>query len=379
MISKEHRKHARLARPALGRFGRNEWAFVGANCNHIQAVARQVITALSTQYHCAYLDADHTVAEVNPVLPGMLAAGAILEYTDAIHSHQLRMNAPLGSHQFRSLFNESDVILVNGNHHEAERQVVIIDPVKENSLRKRLAQLTDVRLILLADGVEKPFDFIENSLPEAAAIPRLRLSDTAGIIAFFTKEMQAQTPLVNGLVLAGGQSLRMGRDKGAITWHGKPQREYMADMLSGLCHEVFLACRPDQVVESAYPSITDTFTDLGPFGALLSAFRQQPDRAWLVVACDLPLLDPATLAFLLENRQSRRIATAFKNAQDEMPEPLIAVWEPKSYAVLLSFLAQGYSCARKVLMNADALILAAPDPAALTNVNTPEDMRTLGI
>lgn len=60
-----------------------------------------------------------------------------------------------------------------------------------------------------------------------------------------------------------------------------------------------------------------------------------------------------------------------------MPEPLIAIWEPKSYAVLLAFLAQGFSCPRKVLLHSDTLILPAPYPVALTNVNTPEEAERL--
>ena len=375
MISTVHYKHPKLARPALGRFGRNEWAFVGTTCGNIQGLARQVIAALSNRYSCAYLDADHAATEKDSILPGMLSAGATIEYTDAIHSHQLRINTALGSPQFHQLFHANDVILVNGNHHEAAQQVVIIDPLKEHSLRKRLDQLTDVRLILLADGTEQVFDFVENSLPETSRIPRLRLSDTAGIIDFFEKEMRQRIPLVSGLVLAGGQSLRMGRDKGQINWHGKPQREYAADLLRGFCEEVFISCRAEQQLESNFPTLPDSFIELGPYGAILSAFRQQPDRAWLVVACDLPLLDHATLAFLQKNRQSRRVATAFQNPQNQMPEPLITIWEPKSYAVLLSFLAQGYSCPRKVLLNSDSLILNAPNPAALTNVNTKEEMQ----
>lgn len=372
----QHTKHTKLARPVFGRFGRNEWAFVGTNCGNIQRVAGQVIAALSDRYVCAYLDADHAGADAAPGLPGILAAGATFDYTDAIYSHQLRINAKLGIHQFRSIFNEADLVLVNGNHHEATAQVVIIDPAKENSLRKRLAQLTDVRLILLAEGVEQVFDFVENVLPEAATVPRLRLDDVDGIVHFFEKEILEKTPCVNGLVLAGGRSVRMGRDKGAIAWHGKPQREHLADLLKSLCDEVFISCRPGQEaeIESAYQTLPDTFSELGPYGAILSAFRQNPNCTWLVVACDLPLLDRDTLDFLLKNRQPRRVATVFESPFDQMPEPLIALWEPKSYAVLLSFLAQGYSCPRKVLLNSDALILQAPDPTALTNVNTPEEM-----
>lgn len=369
-----HTKHSKLARPSLGRFGRNEWAFAGTGCGNIQRLARQLISALSDRYQCAYLDADHTPGAG---LPEALAAGATTEYTDAIHSRRLQVNASWGSHQFRRIFNEADLILVNGNHHEAAAQVVIIDPAKKDSLHRRLAQLTNVRLILLADDETQVFDFVENILPEAAKIPRLRLDDLAGILRFFEMDMLKKIPAVNGLVLAGGHSVRMGRDKGAISWHGKPQREYLADVLKKLCVEVFISCRPGQEVGTNYPTLPDTFAELGPFGALLSAFRQAPDRAWLVVACDLPLLDHATLDFLLKNRQLRRTATAFESPFDQMPEPLITLWEPKSYAILLSFLAQGYSCPRKVLLHSDTLVLKAPDPAALTNVNTPEEAKSI--
>lgn len=368
-----HTKHSQLARPRLGRFGRNEWAFVGTSCGNIQRLAQQVVAALSERYRCAYLDADHAGADGDKGAPGMLFTGTTLEYTDMIHSHQLRLSTKLGSHQFRQLCNEIDLVLVNGNHHEAATQVVVIDPAKKNSLRKRLDQLTNVRLILLAGGVGEVFDFLENALPNLANIPRLRLDDHVGIVRFFENEMLRSTPPVNGLVLAGGRSIRMGHDKGGIDWHGKPQREHLADLLHTCCAEVFISCRPDQALGSAYGLLPDTFTELGPYGAILSAFRQQPDRAWLVTACDLPLLDRATLDFLLKNRQPQRVATAFQNPHDQMPEPLITIWEPKSYATLLAFLAQGYSCPRKVLLHSDALILSAPDPAALTNVNTPEE------
>ena len=368
----KHSKHPTLARPALGRFGRNEWAIVGTHCSAIRHLSGQLIAALNDRFRCAYVDADHSE---ETVLPGMLASGARAEYTDAIGSHRLQVHADWNQHQFRQVFNEADLILVNGNHHQAARQIVVIDPAKENSLRKRLAQLSDVRLILLADKAVPPFRFLAEAIPNWHDIPQLLLSDTTGILAFFEEAMQQSIPLLNGLVLAGGHSLRMGRDKGAMDWHGKPQREYVADLLAPLCAETFISCRAGQetALQSAYPALPDTFADLGPYGAILSAFRHAPDRAWLVVACDLPLLDAATLDFLLNNRRPLHTATAFESPFDQMPEPLITIWEPKSYAVLLSFLAQGYSCPRKVLLNSDAQILKAESPEKLTNVNTPEE------
>jgi molybdopterin-guanine dinucleotide biosynthesis protein A len=185
-------------------------------------------------------------------------------------------------------------------------------------------------------------------------------------------------PVLNGLVLAGGKSKRMGFDKGAVDWHGKEQRYYMADLLKDFCADVYISRSSiEQDIDTKYQALTDTYTGLGPYGAILSAFKEKPDNAWLVVACDLPLLNQDTLKYLVENRGTSAIATAFGNGYQGLPEPLITIWEPKSNEVLLSFLGEGISCPRKVLINSDAKLLQAPDVNALTNVNTPEDFEKI--
>ena len=198
-------------------------------------------------------------------------------------------------------------------------------------------------------------------------------------IGFFESNLKLSRPVLNGLVLAGGKSQRMGFDKGNVNWHGKPQRYYMADMLKSFCNEVFISVRPGQQseIDPQYAALEDTFTGLGPFGAILSAFREKPDNAWLVIACDLPLMDEATLRNLVAWRNSSSTATAYHSPVTDFPEPLIAIWEPKSYPILLSFLAQGYSCPRKVLINTEINLLNAPDADALSNVNTPEELEQI--
>ncbi len=183
---------------------------------------------------------------------------------------------------------------------------------------------------------------------------------------------------INGLVLAGGKSVRMGQDKGMMAWHGKPQRYFMADLLSTVCDKVFISCRQDQIndMEQGYETLTDSakYEGSGPTAAILSAFEKQPETAWLVVACDLPLLDSSSLEYLIANRNSDSIATTFESPHDGLPEPLITIWEPGSYTILKSKLAEGYKCPRKVLINNPSTILQPPYPAALTNTNTPEDV-----
>jgi len=252
--------------------------------------------------------------------------------------------------------------------------VVIIDLNKKSSLQKRVEQLKNVQLFLLADNVDDIFGFIKEAIPSWQQIPVYRMDETEKIIGFFAARLKEAQPVLNGLVLAGGKSLRMGFDKGSIAWHGKQQRYHMADMLKILCNEVLISRSTGQGNSDAgYPALNDTFTGLGPYGAILSAFREQPDCAWLVVACDMPLLDLSTLKYLVDRRDSSTIATTYHSDVTGFPEPLITIWEPKSYPVLLSFLAQGYSCPRKVLINSGPKVLSVPNAEALSNANTPED------
>jgi len=371
----KHQKHAKLTRPNLGEFGRNEWAIIGTPCGNIQQLSFRLIEVLQKKIKVSYVDADHKNEDEpigleveNPAL----ALGATMEYTDKISHHRFDLKSEMNAWQYRAMFNEQDLILVNGNHFKAKNQIVIIDPKKEKSLKKKLDRLTNVDLILMTGEEQSIYSFLKNHLKDWAHIPVLHFSQTEKIVEFILGNVLLQIPKLNGLVLAGGKSIRMGKDKGALDYHGKPQREFMADMLSPFCKKTYISVRSNQGVESEYELLEDTFVGLGPFGAIASAMRKNPNAAWLVVACDLPLLDEKTLQFLIENRNSSKVATAIYNPETGFPEPLITIWEPRSYQVLLHFLTQGNSCPRKVLINSEIELLKVEDVKVLLNVNDAE-------
>jgi len=228
----KHKKHAAITRPSFGKFSRNEWAIIGIPCIKIQHLAKQIISQLSQNWKLAYVDADHTSSDEEAKnggdLNSMLTYGAFLEYTDKITHHRFDSKGEMEQFQICPRFNEVDAVIVNGNHFKAKAQVVVIDSKKEDSLRRKLDQLTDVQLILLAEGMETPFKFLRNEIENIDSIPTFRLEDAASIISFFEEKMKAAQPKLNGLVLVGGKSQRMGKDKGLLDYHGQPQRLHMA-------------------------------------------------------------------------------------------------------------------------------------------------------
>ena len=185
---------------------------------------------------------------------------------------------------------------------------------------------------------------------------------------------------VFGLVLSGGQSTRMGRDKGAITYHDKPQRDYLYEMLEPLCQQTFLSIRSQQMTEihASRKTIMDTDRYKGPFNGIMSAHVQFPDVAWLVLACDLPLINTETIRRLLEARDPGKAATTLATKETGLPEPLAAIWESKGLREAARYLGQAQSsCPRKFLLNSEIELVFAEHDELLWNANSEEDYQAV--
>lgn len=358
-MSKEHQKHAKLARPADGEWGRVGIALMGAPCAIIEQLAAQVINCFSG-WNIGFVDATH-------VDEPQAAQSAAVHFTQTGDGAEIHMNKLPDRFSRRALFNDCDLVLVNGNHFMAQHQVILLHP--EKSLEKKLDKLTDVKLAIAASADTPVPEYLQAILE---GVPRITLDDTDGLADFFKETLSGSIPPLNGLVLAGGQSLRMGSDKGLLQYHAKPQRIHVFELLQPLCQDVFVSCNAAQAGGLHLPEIEDRFLGIGPVAGILSAFQSAPGAAWLTVATDLPHLSSATLEYLIAHRNPSKLATAFVGA-DGLPEPLITIWEPRAYPVLLQALGMGITCPRKMLMSCDIERLLPPAPEELRNVNLPAE------
>ena len=185
------------------------------------------------------------------------------------------------------------------------------------------------------------------------------------------------TDTIYGLVLAGGESRRMGRDKALLVRDGRSQLAHIAALLERITERVYVSSRQDQQDDperSRFENIVDGYEGIGPVAGILSAMDAHPHVDWLVVACDLPNIDEATLSFLIEKTEQKQPFTAFKSNYDGLPEPLCALYHCGSDAIIRRFVEDGIVCPRKILMRSDTLLLEQPNPVALDNINTPDDL-----
>jgi molybdopterin-guanine dinucleotide biosynthesis protein A len=183
---------------------------------------------------------------------------------------------------------------------------------------------------------------------------------------------------VFGLVLAGGKSRRMGRDKALLERNGQSQLAYMVELLNGSVDKVFVSTRPDQINDEErgqYEQIVDRYDDLGPVAGILSALHEYPEVDWLVVACDLPNIDEQTITHLLQQRGGEQPFTAYISSHDGLPEPLCALYHSGCTEIIERFVDEGVKCPRKILIRSETQLLEQVDPRSLDNVNTPDDLQ----
>jgi len=178
--------------------------------------------------------------------------------------------------------------------------------------------------------------------------------------------------ILNGLILSGGASSRMGEDKSQFNYLGKPQHDYLRDLLKPYCNDVFTS--RERTAKVSMTVIPDHFELEGPLNGILSAFHFDPEAAWITVPVDMPGIDKKAIEFLLSKRDPQKLATCFLNSEENSPEPLFTIWEPKAKPALFDFFNSGGTSPRKFLSDQDIHCLTPPHPSVLVNINTKSEL-----
>lgn len=271
----------------------------------------------------------------------------------------------------KEFFKDCDVVLVEGHKYSEHPKFLFLDN-EGMALQEYLeGKVTGVIGTIYSNEVRK-----------VDGLPTFHFDDIKGIVSYLEFRIKESTEkvLLHGLVLAGGKSSRMGQDKALLDYHGMPQAKYLLETLEILNVKSFVSCREEQLHRnglSGSPVIIDRFIDFGPLGGILSAMSQYPDKAWLVIACDLPFVNAKNIADLIFEYDPLKQATAYFNEERKQFEPLFTIYGPGMYSRMLHFLAEGIQCPQKVLFNSSVKRLRLETQSFLENANTPEDRQRI--
>lgn len=185
-----------------------------------------------------------------------------------------------------------------------------------------------------------------------------------------------------GVVLAGGGSRRLGRDKCRIEVGEEDLVTRTVRLLKNFCPDVRLVGRYASEHGLDIPSCRDEFPGIGPLGGILTALKRSGSKACLVLACDLPFLDRETLSVLIKERDlcgDNAVMTTFRQNETGYIESLVAVYEPAAFDLLYPGLERGeFKLSRLIPENCRHHIPYSREKnRVFFNVNHPEDLKYL--
>lgn len=146
-----------------------------------------------------------------------------------------------------------------------------------------------------------------------------------------------------GTVLCGGQSSRMGSDKGLMVNEARTWAQTAAEKLAALCIPVKISVNEKQyedyskVFTAANLITDDNRLDIrGPLLGVLSAHLQNPADDLFLLACDMPLMDPVLLKELYDRHAQYKNYDAYIFTNNSEPEPLCAIYTASGLQKILN-------------------------------------------
>jgi molybdenum cofactor guanylyltransferase len=184
------------------------------------------------------------------------------------------------------------------------------------------------------------------------------------------------------IILAGGRSTRLGRDKASEALLGRPMLQHVLDRVSPLVGEVVIVGAPGQTLPQIHTPLplrtaVDAYPGTGPLGGIYTGLVAARAERCLAVACDMPLLSPALLRELLARSAECDVVMPVL----AYPEPLHAIYARACVEPIRERLESGqlkitnFLGAVKVCYMREAEIRALdPDLRSFINTNTEEDL-----
>ena len=174
---------------------------------------------------------------------------------------------------------------------------------------------------------------------------------------------------VTGVILAGGESSRMGSDKALLTIDGVSFLERIRQTLSGVLGDVVISAR-DEIGYSVPGArvIGDVYKNCGPLAGIHAALLAIPTSRAFIVSCDLPLVTPEACLRMLTTEAPDDVVVARRESR---LQPLFGLYHKKILPELERSLRQNRFSVLDFLDGVDVTIVDLGPSAGLVNVNTP--------
>jgi len=178
-------------------------------------------------------------------------------------------------------------------------------------------------------------------------------------------------PGLTGVILAGGKSTRMGRDKALLDFGGVSFIDRIAASLSGVTEPVVISTgEGGRYPQAGLPVVTDNCPGCGALGGIQAVLAHMSTPRALFVPCDLPLVTSAACRRMAEAVMPQQVIVARCGGR---LQPLFGIYGKEALPVIERCLASGRYSVMACLEELDVAVVDFSDPALLFNINTPDE------
>ena len=181
-----------------------------------------------------------------------------------------------------------------------------------------------------------------------------------------------------GLILAGGKSSRMGRDKALLPLEGRTMLENIAELSGRIFEETLVVVNAREKTEGLHLSgaqvYEDLFKDKGPLAGIYTGLSYAKTQAACVFTCDMPLIDEVLIGELAGFWEAGMDGVAFEDGEENL-QPFPGMYGRSTRLLIRTLLNQGESSMHRFLEVAHLkpLVLRKEKISVMVNMNTIED------
>ena len=187
---------------------------------------------------------------------------------------------------------------------------------------------------------------------------------------------------ITGFVLAGGKSSRMGYDKGLINVGESTLIQSAVNLMKAFTTNVYILAPTEKYKNIGVPCIADKIDSRGPLSALYTGLISSRTQINIFLACDMPKMRLEFIRYLVK-KSSQHDAVLMKFTDGNV-EPLCGIYKKSCLTIIKSNFEHNQYKLSKLLDELNVAYISEKDlnylgldRSIFTNINTPEDLKSL--
>ncbi|MEZ5147158.1 MAG: molybdenum cofactor guanylyltransferase [Bacteroidales bacterium] len=163
---------------------------------------------------------------------------------------------------------------------------------------------------------------------------------------------------ITGIILAGGKSSRMGKDKGFCTIDEKPLIRYAIETLSEVCDSIIIGTNNPAYDQFGFPVVPDKISGKGPVAGIFSCLNESKTADNFILSCDMPLMTSDFVKFVVSKKADYEVVIPVFNG---MAEPLCAYYHKNITSPLKAQIKAGVYKIQEAVKPLHTLLLEIED------------------